>query len=54
MYMSVRAAVFLAVFGFKLLVFLLWMLWLPFAFVIDFVTGFFQGLTGASEQEDFR
>ena len=43
-YMSIMAAVFLAVFGVKLLVFMLWALWLPVAFVIDFVTGFLRGL----------
>ena len=50
-YMSVMAAVFLAVFGVKLLVFLLWMLWLPFAFVIDFVTGFIRGVSGSENRE---
>ena len=53
-YMAIMAAVFLAVFGVRLLVFLAWMLWLPFAFVIDFVTGFFRGLTREIEKEDFR
>ena len=52
--MSIIAAVFLAVFGVRILVFLAWMLWLPFAFVIDFRVGFFRGLTKASEQEDLR
>lgn len=51
-YMSIMAAVFLAVFGVRLLTFLAWMLWLPFAFVFDFVVGFFTGLTGNMAQEE--
>ena len=49
-YMSIMAGVFLAVFGVRLLVFLAWMLWLPFAFVIDFLVGFFRGIS-SSEQD---
>lgn len=45
-YMIIMAAVFLSVFGVRILVFFAWMLWLPFAFVIDFVVGFFRGLWG--------
>lgn len=45
-YMSVMAAAFLVVFGVRLLVFIAWMLWLPIAFVFDFVVGFCTGLTG--------
>lgn len=44
------AAVFLAVFGVRLLVFLAWMLWLPFAFVIDFLVGFVCGLLDKTER----
>lgn len=44
-YMSIMAAVFLAAFGFKLLVFLLWMLWLPVGFVFDLVVGFARGVS---------
>lgn len=50
-YMSIMAAVFLAVFGVRLLVFLAWMLWLPFAFVIDFVPGFIRGVSGSENRE---
>jgi hypothetical protein len=50
-YISIMAAVFLAVFGVKLLVFLVWMLWLPFAFVIDFFVGFFRGISGTTNSE---
>lgn len=53
-YMTIMAAVFFALFGVRILVFLVCMLWLPFAFVIDFVTGFFRGLTGVIERKDFR
>lgn len=49
-YMSIMAAVFLAVFGVRILVFFAWMLWLPFAFVIDFLVGFFRGIS-SSEQD---
>ena len=49
-YMGVMAAVFLAVFGVRLLVFLAWMLWLPFAFVIDFLVGFVRGLLDKTER----
>jgi hypothetical protein len=50
-YMSIMAAEFLAVFGVKLLVFILWMLWLPFAFVIDFLVGFSRGISGTVNNE---
>lgn len=50
-YMSIMAAVFLAVFGVRILVFLAWMLWLPFAFVIDFVNGFIRGVSGSENRE---
>jgi len=53
-YMGIMAAVFLAVFGVKLLVFLLWVLWLLVAFVIDLLVGFFRGLAASVEQEDRR
>jgi hypothetical protein len=49
-YMSIMAAVFLAVFGVRILVFLAWMLWLPFAFMIDFVTGFIRGVSGSENR----
>jgi len=44
-YMSIMAAVFLAVFGVRLVVFLAWTVWLPFAFVVDFLVGFFRGIS---------
>ena len=50
-YMAIMAAVFLAFFGVRLLVFLTWMLWLPFAFLIDFVTGFIRGVSGSENRE---
>lgn len=50
-YMSIMAAVFLAVFGVRILVFLAWILWLPFAFVIDFVTGFIRGVSESENRE---
>lgn len=51
-YMSIMAAVFLAAFGVRLLVFLAWMLWLSFAFVIDFLVGCFRGIS--SSQQDSK
>lgn len=51
-YMSIMAAVFLAVFGVRILVFLVWMLWLPFAFVLDFFVGFVRGVTGRTNPAD--
>lgn len=51
-YMSIMAAVFLAVFGVRLLIFFAWMLWRPFAFVFDFAVGFFTALTGNMAQEE--
>lgn len=50
-YMGVMAAVFLAVFGVRLLVFLLWILWLPVIFMIDFMVGFFRGISGSENRE---
>ena len=50
-YMSIMAAVFLAVFGVRILIFLAWILWLPFAFVIDFVVGFIRGVSGSENRE---
>ena len=49
-YMSIMAAVFLAVFAIKMLVFLVWMLWIPLAFVIDFLVGFVRGVSGSATQ----
>lgn len=51
-YMGIMAAVFLAILGVRLLVFLAWMLWLPFAFMIDFLVGFFRGIS--SSQQDSK
>jgi hypothetical protein len=50
-YMSIMAAVFLAVFGLQLFVFLARMLGLPFAFVIDFLTAFIRGISGTKNSE---
>lgn len=50
-YMSIIAVLFLAVFGVRLLVFLAWMLWLPFTFMIDFVTGFIRGVSGSENRK---
>lgn len=50
-YMSIMAAVFLAVFGVRILILLAWILWLPFAFVIDFITGFISGVSGSENRE---
>lgn len=49
-YISIMAVLFLAVFGVRLLVFLAWMLWLPFAFVIDFLVGFVRALLDKTER----
>ena len=51
-YMSIMSAVFLAVFGVRLLVFLAWMMWLPFAFVIDFLVGFARGISSSHRNGD--
>ena len=43
-YMGIMAIFFLAVFAVKLIVFLAWILWLPIAFIFDFLVGFTKGL----------
>ena len=53
-YMSIMAAVFLAIFGVRLLVFMLWMLWLPFAFVVDLVVGFFRGVYSSQHTSELK
>ncbi|NRP28788.1 MULTISPECIES: hypothetical protein [unclassified Aliiroseovarius] len=53
-YMSIMAAVFLAIFGVKLVVFLLWVLWLPFAFVVDLVVGFFRGVYSSQHTSELK
>ena len=42
-YMGIMAIFFLAVFAVKLIVFLAWILWLPIAFICDFLVGFVRG-----------
>ena len=51
-YMSIMAAVFLAVFGVRLLVYLAWMMWLPLAFVIDLLVGFVRGMSSSQRDSD--
>lgn len=51
-YMGIVAVIFLAVFGVRLLVFLLWMLWLPVAFVIDFLVGFITGMSSSKRDSE--
>jgi hypothetical protein len=51
-YISIMAAVFLAAFGVKLLVFMLWIIWLLFAFVIDFSVGFSRGISSSHRNGD--
>ncbi|PWG15646.1 hypothetical protein [Salibaculum griseiflavum] len=43
-YMAIMGILFLCVLAFRLFVFLLWMLWLPIALVLDFITGFVRGV----------
>lgn len=52
LYMSVMAAVFLTVFGVRLVVFVAWILWLPVIFMIDFMVGFVRGVTGRTNTAD--
>lgn len=52
LYMSVMAAVFLTVFGVRLIVFVAWILWLPVIFMIDFMVGFVRGVTGRTNTAD--
>ena len=51
-YTSIMATVFLAVFGVRLLVFMAWMLWLLFAFIIDFLVGFFGGISSSQQDSE--
>jgi len=48
-YMAIMGILFLSVLAFKLLVFLLWMLWLPIALMFDFVIGFVRGVLAQPE-----
>ena len=48
-YMAIMGILFLSVLSFKLLVFLLWMLWLPVALMFDLTIGFVRGLLGQDD-----
>lgn len=50
-YMAIMVAMFVMIFAFKLLVFLLWALWLPMALMFDLMTGFVRGLLGRTDAE---
>lgn len=51
-YMAIMSIIFLVIFGFKLAIFLLWILWLPVIFMIDFMVGFVRGVMGRTNPAD--
>lgn len=51
-YMAIMSVIFMVIFGFKLAIFLLWILWLMVIFMIDFMVGFVRGVTGRTNPAD--
>lgn len=50
-YTAIMVAMFVMIFAFKLIIFLLWALWLPMALIFDLMTGFVRSLLGRTDAE---